>query len=407
MRSRVKLIRSTVEDNHTVRNYATGGGIEVPWVQLIDSLVTGNHTQGEHAHGGGVAASFLSSVNSTISGNWTEGADSSGGGIHSDEIELIRSTVTGNFVLAADSHSGGVRLGSGKLDGAIVSGNTATSGGEDLTIAHDEAIEVNHSILGDIDTGPGSLIGNGLILGANPRLGPLTDQGGPTRTHALLPGSPAIDAGDPLATQVTYFDLIENVDATLDHDQRGAGYARVVDAGSGAARIDIGAYESQGVPSFPAGDYNQDGVADAADYSVWRDTLGSTSDLRADGNDDGVVDALDRDLWAQNYGNAEVPTAAPTPALIAMARSTPPPVFGRGSLPIPTPIIGPLQETEPEESVAVATERATLLLSVNPLDEVASSRQQFRVLSQRESEEETQREPSLPAWDEALSQFSP
>ncbi len=66
-------------------------------------------------------------------------------------------------------------------------------------------------------------------------------------------------------------------------------------------RIDIGAVES--IPAgVLAGDYNFNGVVDAADYSVWRDTLNSMADLRADGNGDGVVDALDYGVWRSNFG---------------------------------------------------------------------------------------------------------
>jgi hypothetical protein len=61
----------------------------------------------------------------------------------------------------------------------------------------------------------------------DPRLPPLGNHGGPTRTHALLAGSPAIDAGgNPLADT---------------SDQRGAGFAREAPAG----KPDIGAYERQ------------------------------------------------------------------------------------------------------------------------------------------------------------------
>lgn len=49
-------------------------------------------------------------------------------------------------------------------------------------------------------------------------------------------------------------------------------------------------------------DYNGNGFTDAADYTIWRDTLGSTSDLRADGNGSGTIDQPDYDLWAGNYG---------------------------------------------------------------------------------------------------------
>jgi hypothetical protein len=62
----------------------------------------------------------------------------------------------------------------------------------------------------------------------DPKLGPLQDNGGPTQTMALLPGSPAIDAGD-------------NTDAPL-FDQRGPGFPRIVNG-----IIDIGAFEVQAV----------------------------------------------------------------------------------------------------------------------------------------------------------------
>src|SRR5262245_54157789 len=71
--------------------------------------------------------------------------------------------------------------------------------------------------------GAHNLVGTA-ALPIDPKLGPLSDNGGLTKTHALLPGGPAIDAG-------------ANVDG-LAFDQRGNGFARVA---GGAA--DIGAYE--------------------------------------------------------------------------------------------------------------------------------------------------------------------
>jgi hypothetical protein len=59
-------------------------------------------------------------------------------------------------------------------------------------------------------------------------LGPLQNNGGPTLTHALLAGSPAIDAGDPSFTPPPFY------------DQRGPGFRRVVNG-----RIDIGSFEVQ------------------------------------------------------------------------------------------------------------------------------------------------------------------
>jgi serralysin len=52
------------------------------------------------------------------------------------------------------------------------------------------------------------------------------------------------------------------------------------------------------------GDYNHDGIVDAADYTTWRDELGKTgSGLAADGNGDNVVNAADYNLWASNFGH--------------------------------------------------------------------------------------------------------
>ncbi len=60
-----------------------------------------------------------------------------------------------------------------------------------------------------------------------------------------------------------------------------------------------------------AGDYNHDGTVDAADYLVWRNSLGATgSGLAADGDGDGTVTTLDYDLWRQHFGESAGGTAA-------------------------------------------------------------------------------------------------
>ena len=81
------------------------------------------------------------------------------------------------------------------------------------------------------DDGGGYLNGAGDQINTEPMLGPLQDNGGPTFTHALLPGSPAIDAGDP------------NIHCTACYDQRGPGYDRVR-----GGRIDVGSFEVQNPP---------------------------------------------------------------------------------------------------------------------------------------------------------------
>src|SRR5437762_844948 len=84
------------------------------------------------------------------------------------------------------------------------------------------------------DNCAGLLNGPGDQINTDPILGPLQNNGGPTLTHALLPGSPAIDAGVPNFTPPPFF------------DQRGPGFDRVVNG-----RIDKGSFEVQGPTPTP------------------------------------------------------------------------------------------------------------------------------------------------------------
>jgi hypothetical protein len=154
----------------------------------------------------------------------------------------------------------------------------------------------SNSHTGLVEAPVGSPDANGNLIGGpvhgliDPLLGPLAHNGGPTQTHALLPGSPAINAGDPA--------VMAGTEGVPLHDQRGAPWSRVH-----GGRIDIGAFELQ--PNPLAGDYNFDGIVSTADYVTWRDTLGSTTNLRANGDDsNNVIDAADYGVWSAHFGEA-------------------------------------------------------------------------------------------------------
>ncbi len=72
-----------------------------------------------------------------------------------------------------------------------------------------------------------------------------------------------------------------------------------------------------------AGDYNGDHVVDSTDYIIWRDTVGSLTDLRADGNGDKVVDDADYGVWMSRfgvtYGSGTNLASIPEPGNFAMA----------------------------------------------------------------------------------------
>lgn len=98
-----------------------------------------------------------------------------------------------------------------------------------------------------------------------------------------------------------------------------------IDKGSGGGTSWIKMDPIGSSTAFLPGDFNGDGVVDAADYTVWRDSLGQTGvGLPADGDHSGTVDQADYDLWKTNFGlgggsGASANTAVPEPSPLWMA----------------------------------------------------------------------------------------
>lgn len=231
------LVQSTVSGNSTPTR---GGGVFAGGaVTLAHSTVSGNIA----LYGGGIYSQGAATITqSTVSGN---SASLHGGGIYAvggGAVTLAHSTVGGN-------NAGGLGGGVFNLDGpisitnSIVASNAAPVG-PDVSPAF--TLSVNYSLIGDAsDSGITAGTGTGNHLNVDPRLGPLANNGGPTRTHGLLAGSPAIDAGNPAAAA--------GVGGVPLYDQRGASFNRVIDGdGVNGLRIDIGAVEYGAPPTVTA-----------------------------------------------------------------------------------------------------------------------------------------------------------
>jgi CSLREA domain-containing protein len=286
--SEFNIVECTIDGNEAV----TGGGVFGRQIAISGSTISFNSAES----GGGVWISGGTIVQSTISGN---NAAVGGGIFVQAPTEIRHSTLTRNV---ATGVGGGVFVAAGSLalDHSIVAGNSGTN--RDLNGSLGTTIQARYSLVGnsagsgltpapiDSPDSNGNLIGGPMTASTiAPLLGPLADNGGPTMTHALLPGSPAINAGDPAA-------MAGEVGVPA-HDQRGAPFTRVY-----RGRIDMGAVESLPSGLLP-GDYNRDGLVNTADYTVWRDTGGSLGELPADGNGDGRVDASDYGVWKSNFGS--------------------------------------------------------------------------------------------------------
>lgn len=247
------IVGSTISGNTT---FSSGSGIYntiVGTLTVIDSTVSGN-TASNGGGGGIYNAGTLTVAGSTVSDN----AASDGGGITNvGALTVTDSTLSGNTAFlfsgggisnfgpgtltvarstlsdnVATTTGGGVFVGASdrapSIRNTILAGNSAPSSPDLAGPVHSQG----HNLMGDGSGGSGFAVTD--LVGTpespiDPRLGALRDNGGPTLTHALLLGSPAIERGD-------------NAGAP-DWDQRGPGFPRIVNGG-----IDIGAFEVQAPP---------------------------------------------------------------------------------------------------------------------------------------------------------------
>ena len=191
-------------------------------LRLVNSTMSGNIA----AEGGGIYNSDgpLALTNTTVSGN--EAREHGGGIVNgvAGRLTLSNATVSLN---QAGTDGGGIynlRTQPVEIINAIIAGNLASKG-PDCSGAF---TSLGHNLLRDssgctFTAMAGDLVGSEGML-VEPLLGPLGDNGGPTFTHALLQGSPAIDAGGN--------------DSALEADQRGVSRPQGVGSDMGAFELE-------------------------------------------------------------------------------------------------------------------------------------------------------------------------
>lgn len=318
--SSLSLINCTVSGNSTD---GTGGGIctDANATLTIDSSTLSGNYAGDY--GGGIANSGTLIINnSTLSGNrgeFTGGAILNGfnGGA---SLTVSNSTLSGN---TTQLHGGGIfNEGQSAIGNSTLSGNSGMTAGAIYNVATldiESTIlnrgELGPNILNDgtvtshgynlsSDDGGGVLNGTGDQINTNPLLGPLQNNGGPTFTHQLLPGSPAIDAGDSNFTPPPFF------------DQRGPGFDRVVNG-----RIDKGSFELQaGTTPTPTPTVTPSATATATATSTATPTPSATPTATPTAT--------------------PIPTSTPTatPTATSTPRPTPSPRSSPAPRPRPTPV---------------------------------------------------------------------
>ena len=227
------LTHSTLSGNAA----SLGGGIYARYVTLTNCTLSGNSAN----NGGGIWIRGGNVTGSTLSGNSASGT---GGGIYTvGALTLTNSTVSGNSAQSTGLGAvggGGILVqfpGSLTLTSVTISANYAITYGAGIFGNGPVVITANNSIVAG-NTNPGTNTGQNVypgittglddLIGSNPKLGPLANNGGPTQTMLPLPGSPAIDNGSDATCAASPVNGV---------DQRGVPRPQ-------GARCDIGAVET-------------------------------------------------------------------------------------------------------------------------------------------------------------------
>jgi predicted outer membrane repeat protein len=239
------ITNSTISGN-TSQTY--GGGLYQaqgpgPRVTISGSNISGNRANVPkpsvgYGEGGGIwTDGELTIENTTISGNW---ADDEGGGIFAGHsLTLSGVTVAHNTGFNNSSESTGGIYNSG---GLIILRNTIVANNTGLAAqdVRGTFLSQGYNLIEDTSqSGGGHAFIDGdtatNITGLDPNLGPLADNGGPTHSHALLAGSPALDKGKSFGMTT------DQRGGLRPHDMPAIGNA------SGGDGADIGAYEVQAI----------------------------------------------------------------------------------------------------------------------------------------------------------------
>ncbi len=185
---------ATITDSAICGNTALQGGGGIDNDNGATLTVTGSTFSGNTAAGsGGGLHNFAGTVTvavSTISGNTATG---SGGGLanNSGTLTVTDSTIAGNAVMNGGYGGGVYNNRTLAVGNTIIAGNTAANGPDVSGTSGSQG----YDLIGDPSGASGWLDTD--LLHVDPRLGALQDNGGPTPTMALLPGSPALNAGNP------------------------------------------------------------------------------------------------------------------------------------------------------------------------------------------------------------------